>query len=240
MLKKQSCFILGAMALTSLPAYSFEVNDSTNAYLTVTAVSDYRSNGLSQTKGDPALQSELSVVHDSGLLVGLWASSVDFGTKTRLEHGGYIGVLKQVNDDFSFIANMGKFIYPKNSSYSLNEFYGEVNYKNLKYKFIYDFDMEDSPDAKYQYLGYMIKTPLDSSLYLEFGYHDIGDILYSSSGDVRNNYITKKATLKKTIAGVDWSMTYIDTDISEHECLYNLGYEDVCGAGVVFGASKTF
>lgn len=240
MLKNFSGFSVGLITLAALPAHAIEINESTNAYLTINLLSDYRSNGMSQTQGDPAVQSELSILHDSGALVGFWASSVDFGTKTRLETGGYAGIFKQLNDDISVTATIGRFIYPKNSSYSLNEFYGALTYKNLKYTFIYDFDMEDAPNAKYQYLGYTFSTPYDTSLLLEVGYHDVGEILYSSDGDTRNNYTTRKVSLKKNIVGIDWSISYIDTDLSKTECLYTIGTAESCSAGLVFGASKTF
>lgn len=241
MFKKVAGICSGAVALAlQFPAHAIEINDSTNAYLTVNLLSDYRNNGISETQGDPAVQTELAVLHDSGALVGLWASNVDYGTKTRLKTCGYFGVSKQLTDDLSVTATLGRYIYPKNSTYAINEFYGLVTYKNLRYNFIYDFDKEDVPNSKYQYLGYTIATPYDTSLYLEVGYHDVGDVLFSSSGDVRSQYTTRKVSLKKPLYGIDWSITYIDTDLSETECLYKVGDENSCSAGIVFGASKTF
>lgn len=241
MLKKISTFTAGIFALSMhYTANAIEISESTNAYLTVNVLSDYRSNGISQTQGDPAVQSELAILHESGAIVGLWASNVDYGTKTRIETGGYFGLSKQLTDDLSITATLGRFIYPKNSSYSTDEFYGLVTYKNFRYNFIYDFNQEDAPNAKYQYLGYTFETPYDTTLYLEVGYHDVGDVLYNSQGDVRSQYTTRKASLKKPLFGVDWSITYIDTDISKTECLYNIGDENSCSAGIVFGASKTF
>ncbi|WP_322981445.1 TorF family putative porin [Pseudomonas sp. C11] len=240
MFKNSTAIIAGAVALScQIPAHAFQIGDSVNANLIVNLLSDYRSNGASQSRGDPALQGELFVMHDSGLIGGLWMSSVDFGTKTRREEGGYIGIYKELTEDLKVTATVGRFMYPKNSTYSLNEFYSVVEYKNFRYNLVYDWAME-APNATYQYLGYTFPLPYDTKLYIEYGYHNVGDVLYGASGKISDNYQTRKASLKKSFVGIDWSVTYIDTSLSDNECLYFMGYEDSCSAGVVFGATKVF
>lgn len=240
MFKKVLGVALGVALLSSQTSvYAMEVVEGVNANLIVTLLSDYRSNGVSQTRGDPAAQGELFVMHDSGLIGGLWMSSVDFGTKTRREEGGYIGLYKEPVEGLSITATVGRFMYPKNSTYSLNEFYSAVEYKNFRYSFIYDWARE-APNATYQYLGYTFSLPYDTKFYVEYGYNDVGDVLYGASGSISDTYQTHKASLKKSMFGLDWSLTYIDTTISDTECLYFMGYEDSCSAGVVAGVSKTF
>ncbi|MDU9027488.1 TorF family putative porin [Pseudomonas mediterranea] len=228
-----------ALLLLSMHASALQLSETVNANLTVNLLSDYRSNGVSQTKGDPAIQGELVVIHDSGLLGGLWMSSVDFGTKTRREEGGYVGIYKEPIEDLRLTATIGQYMYPKNSSYKLTEFYGVVEYKNFRYNLVYDYNME-APNAKFQYFGFTFDLPYDTKLYLEYGIHDVGNVLYSSSGKVSDDYQTKKLSLKKSLLGVDWSVSYIDTSITDTQCTYYVGYADSCQGTVVFGASKTF
>lgn len=228
------------IAATTLQVNAFEITDDISGYLLLNLLSDYRSNGISQTQGDPAIQAELGAIHSSGALVGLWTSSVDFGTKTRMENGAFFGFTRQLTDDLNVTATFGRFIYPKNSTYTLNEAVGTATYKKWKASFVYDFDMHHTPNAQYRYLGYNFTLPYDVNLYLEGGYHDVGRVIYSESGKVRENYSTKKATLSKSIYGVDWSATFIDTSLSKTECLYMSGTAESCSAGFIIGASKTF
>ncbi len=80
-----------AIALVAAPA-AFAADGSS----TVTLASDYLFDGISQTGGDPALQTSVDIAFDSGWYVGAWASNVDFGPgdPTRAEadlYAGYIG-----------------------------------------------------------------------------------------------------------------------------------------------------
>lgn len=239
--KALSSIVAATLFSTGYSANAFEISDSFNGQLILSALSDYRSHGISQSKGDPALQGELIVFHESGLLGGLWLSSVDFGadTKTRMEQGAYFGIYKEPLDDLKVTATIGRYIYPKESSFTLNEFYGSVEYKRLKYAIVYDYGM-DAPNAKFQYISYTIPLPLDTDLYLEYGFHDVGNTLFSSDGKVSDNYNTYKASLKKNIIGIDWSLSYIDTTVSDFECLNATGFKESCQAGVIIGASKSF
>lgn len=219
-------------------AGAYELTPNISGYATVNLLSDYRSNGISSSLGDPAAQLDVGWMHSSGLIASLWMSNVNFGTKTRVEEGGSFGIYKEAGD-FSVTATIGRYIYPKDADFSLNEFYGAITWKDFKYQFIYDFD-QVVPNGKFQYLGYTFSLPYESSLYVEYGYHNIGNLLYSGSGHLRDTYSTKKVSLKRTVSGIDLSASYIDTDISASECTNYTGFDDLCSATVVFGASKTF
>ena len=53
----------------------------------VSLVSDYRFRGVSQSRGDPAVQGTINLNHSSGAYVGVWSSSVDFGPAGDPTHG---------------------------------------------------------------------------------------------------------------------------------------------------------
>src|SRR5262249_26890266 len=62
----------------------------------VGAVTDYRFRGISQSDEGPAIQGGVDYVHDSGIYLGTWASSIDFndGDEANEEvdlYGGWSG-----------------------------------------------------------------------------------------------------------------------------------------------------
>lgn len=207
----------------------------------ISLLSDYRNQGISQTQNNPTLQADISVLHNvTGLFAGIWGSNVDYASKTRMEQGVYAGIAREITSDINIQTLIGHYIYPKNSSYSTDEYTGIVNAYGFTYTFIYDFNMEIAPNAKYQYIGYTFDTPYDSKLLLEYGWHDLNYDMYANNGSTRQRYHTSRAMLSKPFAGMDWSVSYIDTDMSKSECLTTQGVDDTCSATVVFGVSKTF
>lgn len=63
----------------------------------VTATTDYRFRGISQSDGDPALQGGLTVEHNSGFYVGAFASTIagNLGTGDY-ELSGYVGYTREI------------------------------------------------------------------------------------------------------------------------------------------------
>ena len=66
--------------------------------ITVTGVSDYLFNGVSQTQEDPAIQASFDWAGDTGWYAGVWGSNVDFGEDTNIEFDGYVGYYTALND----------------------------------------------------------------------------------------------------------------------------------------------
>ena len=63
--------LLAGVSATSVQAIEVSGN--------VALVSDYRFRGISQTGEDAAIQGGFDASFDTGLYIGTWASSVDFG-----------------------------------------------------------------------------------------------------------------------------------------------------------------
>ena len=106
-------------------------------------VTDYRFRGISQTRLKPALQGGVDYTHDSGLYLGLWASTIRIlrdapGGKGPAEldiYGGYKG---KINDDFAYDVGVLRYQYPRenfNPTVNTTELYGAVTYgpATLKY-----------------------------------------------------------------------------------------------------------
>lgn len=79
-----SMISLGALALAAAaPAHAQVATDPPKALTVtgnVTAVTDYRFRGLTQTNEDPALQATLNLNHESGFYVGTFLSTIDGGS----------------------------------------------------------------------------------------------------------------------------------------------------------------
>jgi len=96
----------------------------------VAIVTDYSFRGVSQTGRDMAAQGGIDYNHDSGIFLGYWASSTNFGN-TYMEndfYGGYAGAL----DKWSYKLSATFFYYPKDQ---------EFNYWELGAFTGYDFDI---------------------------------------------------------------------------------------------------
>lgn len=64
--------------------------------------------------------------------------------------------------------------------------------------------------------------------------------LYSASGHGENSYREWEVKLTHNLAGVVLGLSYIDTDLSQSQCLSNWGFKDMCTATVVASLSKSF
>jgi uncharacterized protein (TIGR02001 family) len=85
---------------------------------TVTGVSDYTFNGVSQTQNDPALQGSLDYAFDDGLYLGSWASTVDFTDDTNLEWDFYVGKYVTLNEQWSVDYGLAYYSYHGDSNSS--------------------------------------------------------------------------------------------------------------------------
>lgn len=84
----------------------------------VTAASDYVFRGFSRTRGRPAVQAGVSYRHGSGVVAGLWASSVDLAyveeatDRRRLELQGFAGYSVSFEPGWSLSALLVRYQYP--------------------------------------------------------------------------------------------------------------------------------
>jgi len=93
----------------------------------VGVVTDYSFRGISQTNKNMALQGGIDWEHDSGVFVGMWASSLDYssgGTTTGgyLEQDFYGGYSGNFSDAFSYDVTAIFFFYPGDEQYNYWEF----------------------------------------------------------------------------------------------------------------------
>lgn len=84
----------------------------------VTLTTDYVWRGVSQSRGDPAVQGGFQFEHGSGLFAGLWASSVDFPSNALrdpprdLEIDYYLGYGRRLGGPWSGSLLVTRYTYP--------------------------------------------------------------------------------------------------------------------------------
>ena len=243
----RALFTLATLVLAPLTTQALPLNDDFSLDMSLAAVSDYRTRGISQTLGDPAVQAAATLVHSSGLYIGAWTSNVDFGGefKTRQELEYYAGYYWQATDAISLDLGYIKYSYPKESQFNLSEVYAILDVYGVKLGAYYSNDTPnvfgEDQDTLYTYLSYKIALPAELGLDLRVGRGDVKDPAYwSTSGDNRESYYEWEARLSRDFVGVTWGLSYIDTDLSKSECAGWYGYGDLCTATVVASATKTF
>lgn len=217
-------------------------------------VSDYRFRGISQTRLKPALQGGVDFAHDSGLYVGLWASTIKIlrdipGGDGPVEldiYGGYKG---KINDNFAYDVGILRYQYPKQNfptTVNTTELYGAVTYgpATLKYSHSVGKQTFGVPDSRNTYY-------LEAAATFDIGNGwavtpHIGHQGYKgSSGGVSNSgfasYTDYSLGVTKDLGGgISLSGTVVGTNT--HDAFYTSGAngKNLGKTGIVLGAKYTF
>ncbi|RRS09802.1 hypothetical protein EAG18_04810 [Pseudoalteromonas sp. J010] len=114
---------------------------------TLTGVSDYTFNGVSQTQNDPALQGSIDKAFANGVYAGSWASNVDFGGDTDLEWDFYVGRFVELNQSWSVDYGIAYYSYhggDDSSDGNYPEIYTKFGYSSefgqTEFNFWYSWD----------------------------------------------------------------------------------------------------
>ncbi|PRA66001.1 hypothetical protein CQ065_11885 [Pseudomonas sp. MYb187] len=235
--------IAGGLLACAPFAHAIDLNEAFSLEAKVGLFSDYRTRGISQTQNDPALHGSLTLLHSSGLYAGVWSSNVDFGfdSRTRQEQDYYAGYFWQINDDVTLDTSYIHYVYPRQSALNYGEYHAELRAWGVLLGGNYSGDFNRDQSMLYSYVGYGTPLPYDTGLQVRYGRNDYKDpSWFSSDGGSRSAYHEWEVKLSRTMLALDWSLSYIDTDLSQAECASYLGFEDICSAAVVASVSKTF
>lgn len=187
---------------------------------TVSLVSDYLFNGVSQTQEDPALQASFDWAGDSGMYAGVWGSNVDFGEGTDIEADGYIGYYTPLTDTVNLDVGVAQYTYhggDASSDYNYAEAYAKFNYGNTNLNFWYAWDYFGT-GAGHSIVMLTHNFPINDAFSIDIG------VDYSVSMDDDkwewepgdDNYIHWRATANYSWSGWDFSAGYEDTDIETY------------------------
>ncbi|MDW7547625.1 TorF family putative porin [Pseudoalteromonas peptidolytica] len=192
----------------------FSVSAATSS--TVTLVSDYLFNGVSQTGEDPALQASFDWAGDSGLYAGVWASNVDFGDDTDIEFDGYVGYYIALTSSINIDIGIAQYTYHGgdiSDDYNYAEAYAKFNYGNTNLNFWHAWDYFGT-GAGHSIVMLTHDFPLTERLSFGVGVdysmsHDEDKWQWESGDD----YLHWRATFNYAIEGWNLSLGYEDTDL---------------------------
>ena len=211
-MKYRLIYIFGALMLASSAAWAVDPS------LTLTATSDYRYRGISQTAGDWAVQGSFDLAFDSGFYAGAWASNVDFGDDADIEIDWYGGYSWELGESVELDLMLNYYTYP---GYSENIDYLEVipslYVGDFTFLYAYAYDYGNTGDSAHylsaDYTHELAETAwvLEGvSLDLHYGYNfgdywDIWDI-----GDYSDYSIGVSASWRRADLSLAWLDNWID------------------------------
>lgn len=201
----------------------------------VALTSDYKFRGISQSDEGAAIQGGFDLSHTSGIYLGTWASSVDFGGDTdtgsfgTIEVDYYIGFGSDIGDTgFSYDVGVLYYDYPGDTvdpEGDYVEVYGSVAWEDLTVGVNYSDDYyAETDEFWYVYAQYSFSLPYDLSLDLHVGYNMLeedGGFL-STDEDAYTDY---SIGLTKTLLGLDFTVAYVGTDLDEED-VFDTDYGD--------------
>ena len=168
------------IALTSmfliLSSYASAVEISSNVGLS----SDYIWRGMSQTKGDLAVNGGFDLSTDMGFYIGTWASNANY-TDTSMELDIYLGFSGEMAENMTYDVGYISVIYPGFDAGDFEEAYVGFNIYGLS--ILYSDGQDDGPS--YSEIGYSVDAG-PGAFSISYGeYEDQGD---------------------NTLIGYDWSV----------------------------------
>jgi len=197
----------------------------------VTLTSDYVWRGISQTQNNGAIQGGFDYEHESGFYLGVWGSNVnyDFDSDANIELDYYGGYSTTINEDITVDVGLLKYAYPSASGINFTEGYINISAMGFTLGFNSSGSLFADESTDYTSLGYEIEVAGEVTLNAAYGRYDL-------KSDVYEDY---KLSASKSFFGVDWALTYTDTDLSSSECESSVGDEDYCDAIVAISMSKS-
>ncbi|GEK48503.1 TorF family putative porin [Bisbaumannia pacifica] len=213
-MKNRSAILLLSTALVA-PLAQAEITGN------VTLTSDYRVKGISQTGENPAIQGGFDYAHDAGFFAGAWASSVDFfeagdswDNDESIEIDLYAGYFGLLGDHASYDVTLYRYFYPgaiDNIDYNELILGADIGPLRLAYGYANDY-IDLGEDYHYVEANYGLELPAEFGLELHLGY-SFGGFFDDPAAAGLEEYLDYGLTLSRSLAGVDLSLAYLDTDI---------------------------
>ena len=204
----------------------------------VTATSDYRLYGTSQTLEDPALQLELVYVAPKGFSAGIFLSNVDFvedsdpnDLDANYESTYFLTYETSLNDDHGLAFTFIRYTYPgTNVDLDYNEIIIDYSSPIGAFTLGYSNDVlaSDETGTRYEYSnGLALAENLNLSLLV--GYYDLDDVFDDS-------YTYYDLAVTYTVDAFDFTLAYNGTS-SEGETIFGDVAEDAVVGSITYSFS---
>lgn len=217
-------------------------------------VSDYRFRGISQTRLKPALQGGVDFAHDSGLYLGLWASTIKIlrdipGGDGPVEldiYGGYKG---KINDNFAYDVGVLRYQYPKQNfptTVNTTELYGAVTYGPATLKYSHSvgrqtFGVSNSRNTYYLEAAATFDLGSGYALTPHIGYQKYKGSVAGVSNSTFASYTDYSLGVTKDLGnGISVSGTVVGTDTTDAFYTSGANGKNLGKTGLVLGAKYTF
>lgn len=170
----------------------------------VAVQSDYVWRGITQSADAPSFQLGLDYAHESGLYVGTWGASVDFGGSEDAEIDFYAGYAKEFESGVGIDVGITEYTYHGGSGANdsnFTEYYASMSFKGATVSYAIGDECADNIE-----LSYAI-TPFESA-----------NTKFSATFGDYDDYQYYKAGISDTFpgdTGIDWDLSYWDTDIKD-------------------------
>lgn len=207
----------------------------------VAVTSDYAFRGISQTLEEPAIQGGIDLEHPSGLYLGTWASSLNFGEaanpRAQVEMDVYGGFAFSPGGLFDL--DLGAIYYGYPGSDERGYDFLEFNLGASRSFSLLDGGVSASYSPDYfggsgeaWYYALDLGIPLSLlNLYGTVGRQLIEDNETFGTPD----YTTWSLGVGVPVAGFELLGQYVDTDLEDAECF---GGGELCGGRAIFSISR--
>jgi uncharacterized protein (TIGR02001 family) len=244
----------------ALAQATIDANPPTHSlHANVSLASQYRYRGIAQTDGKPALQGGFDYAHSSGAYLGTWGSNVswladsndDVSNSLELDvYGGYRGTWGAFGYDVGALRYLYPGSYPAGFvSPHTTELYAAGTWRMFTLKYSHAvtnlFGVPDSEGAGYLDLGANVDVGRGFVLVAHVGHQRIpagsqDGLRIRSSDDC--SYTDWKLGVAKAWAGLDWSLSYVDTNAKGGigECYRSARNRDLGDATVVLTVGRAF
>ncbi|TVP87652.1 MAG: hypothetical protein EA347_07285 [Thioalkalivibrio sp.] len=176
--------------------------------------SDYILYGLSESNNNAVVQGGVDWGHESGFYLGSWWSTLGDGDGQEVDlYLGYEFAAGDVDFDIGYVY----YYYPGLDDADFGDIVATVGYGPVYASVNYAIHADDSDvtDSAYYAIGGEAEVMPDLSLGAELGYAD---------PDVGDDWTFWSLGLTKSTGMGDFSLTYADTDDSDEDPLFVVGY----------------
>jgi uncharacterized protein (TIGR02001 family) len=238
-MKQTLLALLGALSITAMPAL-VHAQDASQLSFNISAASDYRYRGISQTRRQPALQGGADYAFSNGFYLGTWASTIkwikDSGGSSDVEldlYGGYKG---SINESLGYDLGFLHYDYPSNKlnpSANTDELYAAISMGPVTVKYSHSlgnlFGFADSKNS-----GYLdISASFDLGNGLTLTPHIGRQTVHNNSGFSYTDYAL---SLNKDYAGLSFGLSLVGADTSA----YAGTDKDLAKANLLLSVKKSF
>jgi len=214
----------------------------------VAITNDYMFRGISQSDNDPAVSGGFDLGLDNGIYVGTWASNVELadavGNISNIEMDFYAGLAGEMDSGLGWDIGGLYFYYPDSTTPDLDFWEAHIGLsytlKGMTFEPTLGVTVYYSPDFFFEsdnalYVDGSIDLALPQGFTLSghVGHQDIKDNATFGTPD----YTDWSVTLGKSFVGLDFAISYVDTDLSTAECFAGTDY---CDGRGIFTVSKSF